>query len=106
VLLSSRHFHIAFCTLNPLSSEEYLILKWYDLKAASIVDGVLRRFSSLPFDGDDRAFGMFNAELAHCAHENPTSSNNNKPFRLGASKISHGFSRSRASLMNIILRFI
>jgi len=76
------------------------------LKAASIVDGVLRRFSSLPFDGDDRAFGMLNAELAHCAHENPTSSNNNKPFRLGASKISHGFSRSRENLMNIILRFI
>jgi hypothetical protein len=62
-------------------------MAWLGLEA-SIVDRVLRSFGSVPFYGDDGAFGMLNAELAHRAHENPTWS----PFRLGACKFHVHFS--------------
>jgi hypothetical protein len=63
--------------IEPLSSEECLILGYCGCTEASIVDRVPGSFGGLAFDGDDWAFSMLHAELAHCAHENPAIRNTN-----------------------------
>lgn len=62
---------ILYLYINPLSSEEYPILKYYDCTKASIINRVLGGFIGLAFDGDDWTLSMLNAELAHSAHEDP-----------------------------------
>jgi hypothetical protein len=60
-----------------------------DLKA-SIVGRVLRNLIGVALDGDDGTFSMLDAELAHCAHENPAS-RSIEPFRFGASELATEF---------------